>query len=106
MSAVLDAAYNHSLQLADKVYTSALRVFSDSRPKISELFFPKDMAMAELEAIAKHDPPASEQLIDLVAVVQKEQVQQVVSLRLLDEARIAYAKCLVMQSTREISHGG
>ena len=28
------------------------------------------------------------------------------SLRLLDEARIAYAKCLVMQSTREISHGG
>ena len=56
--------------------------------------------MSEMETIANSTAPDIEDWIGLANFVYRHDVQQAVCLQALDKARVLYAGCLVMQSTR------
>lgn len=100
VNSVLDTGVEHARYLGDQVYTATVDAFKAKRPQVNDSFFPKHLPMAETEALASSVAADVEDWIGLANIFHRHDVQQAVCLQALDQARISYAKCMVMQATR------
>ena len=91
---------DHARFLAGHVYKDTVQAYQGKRPQVQHSFFPKNLPLAETEATASSEVPNCEDWIGLADIFFPHDVLKAVCLSALDEARIFYAQCLVMQSRR------